>query len=1066
MTLWHITAFLVSISRQPEQALFWYGAMSAVVLGQFAIYFVLVRELLNLRGRPQALGFSVLLWLVSWVFLLFFQDQVFSGVVWSDRAGFFLPEFGPWAVVIGIPNYLLLIVTVTTFVRGYRRVSRGAERLRLQYVLAGMVVVIAGTVANFVPYLNGYPLDLVSNIVNATLIGYAIFRHQLLDMRVVIRRGLLYSVTSFIVGAAYFSTILVATTLFHQLTGPALVTLSLVVAVLVALIAEPLRERVQSWIDKLFFREKYDSNRMLQRLSRTAASVLDLQQLTNLILDEVTDTIHIHHAAILLKTTQSGRFEMTAWRGIELSVDFSLAADHPIAQWMSTNNKLLAQSDFDTLPQFRALWDSEKNDLGLLGAELFFPLHAKGELVGILAVGPKLSEESYTSDDRLTLATLADQIAVAVSNALLYDETDRLRAFNENIIQSMDEGIVLQDEDGVITFANAKVLDLLGYDAQEIVGRPFSSLVAPESVAAVEDTMQQLAGGRTVRYETVLLTADGRRIVALGGARAVVNVDSDVAGSLSVFTDITERKKVEEERMRLLERVREQMQLIHQIMDTVPEGVVLLGEKNHIILANSAANAYLEVLAGVGVGEMLSHLGNVPLPELLAAPATEGLWHAVELFEAKEAGAFESAPIRIFEVIARPMQTGVGQSGGWVLVLRDVTQERQVQQQIQQQDRLAALGQLAAGIAHDFNNIMATIILLSEVMERDPVQTARNRERLSTIRKQGRRAADLTQQILDFSRRSIIHLEELDLLPFLQEMRGLLRRMVPESIRINLVGNTQSPLVKADPTRLQQAVMNLAINARDAMPEGGELTFEVDEFVLTAGESPSLVPTLGHHVKSISPGHWVRLQVRDTGTGIPAVVLPHIFEPFYTTKEVGKGTGLGLSQVFGIVRQHGGVIEVDSQQGVGTVFSVYLPAVVVENGRNLDAGAPLTRGEQELILLVEDDPATCISIRESLNLLNYEVMSAGNGSEAIRLYEEHRSNVALVLTDLVMPEMGGLQLVVALKDLNPQLPVLVMSGYPQSSQENEMQATNHVNGWLYKPVTLEQLATAVAAALR
>ena len=285
-----------------------------------------------------------------------------------------------------------------------------------------------------------------------------------------------------------------------------------------------------------------------------------------------------------------------------------------------------------------------------------------------------------------------------------------------------------------------------------------------------------------------------------------------------------------------------------------------------------------------------------------------------------------------------------------MLVLNDVTREREIRTQLQQHERLAAVGQLAAGIAHDFNNIMATIILYAQMASRSPELGERNRERMSVINQQGWHATRLIEQILDFSRRSVSERQPLDLVPLLKEQVELLKRTLPEIIRIDTVYGAGAHTIDADPTRIQQMLTNLAVNARDAMLGGGTLRIELERAKVEAGRSP-LLPEM-------EPGRWVCLTVSDTGTGISPDVLPHIFEPFFTTKGPGAGSGLGLAQVHGIVGSHGGRIGVDSQPGEATTFTIYLPALVAAPEQEPApevSGLPV--GSGQTILVVEDDAA-------------------------------------------------------------------------------------------------------------
>ncbi|RMG55150.1 MAG: response regulator, partial [Acidobacteria bacterium] len=308
----------------------------------------------------------------------------------------------------------------------------------------------------------------------------------------------------------------------------------------------------------------------------------------------------------------------------------------------------------------------------------------------------------------------------------------------------------------------------------------------------------------------------------------------------------------------------------------------------------------------------------------------------------------------------------------------------------------------------------------------------------------------LIRQILDFSRQSVSQPRPLDLVPFLKETTKFLERTIPENVRLTLEIDVGEHVVNADPTQMQQVVTNLAVNARDAMPQGGELAIRLATLLMEPGQSP---PCAGMH-----PGQWVALSVSDTGMGIPSHVRERMFEPFFTTKKTGKGTGLGLAQVYGIVTQHGGFIDVSSQVGKGTTFTIYLPALLSEVEVEKESGVEsVPHGQGETILLVEDEPEVREAIQAILTHLGYRVLPAVNGREALNVYERRHADIALVVTDLVMPEMDGIALIKALRTRDPRVKIIVMSGYPLKA-EHERETLKGVVEWIQKPVALPQLA--------
>ena len=376
------------------------------------------------------------------------------------------------------------------------------------------------------------------------------------------------------------------------------------------------------------------------------------------------------------------------------------------------------------------------------------------------------------------------------------------------------------------------------------------------------------------------------------------------------------------------------------------------------------------------------------------------------------------------------------------------------QEQIIQQERVTAVGQLAAGIAHDFNNILMTIILSSDMMLSSSTLSESERKRMEMIKAQGQRAADLTQQILDFSRRSMMQRKDMDLRPFLEEIHQLLKRTLPSNINLIMEWSDEPFVINADANRLQQVVLNLAINARNAMPDGGELTIHLTHFYNS-----------GQHEKrpfaEMETGPWINLSVTDRGIGIPEETLKHIFEPFFTTR-APIGSGLGLSQVDGIVRQLGGYIDVITEVGIGTTFAIYLPEV-----ENIDLlptmPSPMQRysGQKETILLVEDDLYIRNSLLTTLESLNYRVRIAENGRDALQVYNQHHHQIDLILTDMVMPGMGGEEMMMILREHNPNLKFIVLSGYPLSDNFAAWQKED-LTIYCQKPITQEKLSQAIS----
>ena len=389
------------------------------------------------------------------------------------------------------------------------------------------------------------------------------------------------------------------------------------------------------------------------------------------------------------------------------------------------------------------------------------------------------------------------------------------------------------------------------------------------------------------------------------------------------------------------------------------------------------------------------------------------------------------------------------------VLIEETTARKELEQQLAQSQKMEAIGRLAGGVAHDFNNLLTVIksysTILLDALEGDP-----RREDVEEIAASADRAAALTRQLLAFSRRQMLQPRPIELNSVVTEIEKLLRRLIGEDVVLQTLLEPDLWLVNADPGQIEQVVMNLAVNARDAMPAGGRLTIQT---------ANGTVPALAGD-RWLEPGTYVTLSVSDTGVGMSPEIRTHLFEPFFTTKERGKGTGLGLSTVYGIVKQSGGDISVTAEPGRGATFTIYLPKLAEGNGARSasDAGAHAIPRGNETILLVEDDPALRALAERILRSYGYTVLVASTGARALSLMAEHPEPIDLLATDVVMPEMSGNELVERIARVRPGLPVLFMSGYTDDDVVRRGLTDGHA-AFLQKPFTPEQLAFKVREVL-
>jgi len=518
-----------------------------------------------------------------------------------------------------------------------------------------------------------------------------------------------------------------------------------------------------------------------------------------------------------------------------------------------------------------------------------------------------------------------------------------------------------------------------------------------------------------------------------------IDIASELAGLLSVALHESRLRHDAE-----LERGR-----FESIVEHLPEAVFVLDDSGCIQFCNPAAEKQIPLLADARTGDLLDSVAGMPLADLFLTPP-EGGWHFLKTEVDQKTYHFE-AVARYFE----PR----GPQQGSIVVIRDVTNEREVQQRVQGQERLAAVGQLAAGIAHDFNNVLQSIMMAGEILMDDPDVPEEHEDTVTTVVEQTKRGANLVRQILDFSRKSVRTREALDLAELLKEMMRLLKRTIREDIRVRfeIDSATEDFIVLADPTQIQQAVTNLVLNAQDAMPGKGELSISLAVTEFKEDQRPLLPGLVG--------GPWVEVRVSDTGSGIPLDVQKHIFEPFFTTKSPGRGTGLGLAQVYGIVKQNEGFIDFITTPGKGTTFRLFFLKIsdITMPGRVMEE-TNIPKGNGELILVVEDAAPLLRVVSHALSSYGYRVVATDQVNEAVDICRRLGNDVDLVLSDVVMPEKSGPELLATIRPLCPHAKFILMSGYGRD-ESNSGVPSHTLSDWLEKPFSVNELVEKVSGAL-
>lgn len=723
--------------------------------------------------------------------------------------------------------------------------------------------------------------------------------------------------------------------------------------------------------------------------------------------------------------------------------------------------------------------------------ELAVPIFIGKTVIGVISIHSERRKQ-ISRDDSETIQLLAGQISAALEKAFLYDQLrrqtqdleatvtrrtaelaelyglsqeigflysfpdllQRLLARLRKALRSDLAAVWLQVDGKSFFFMESRrpVADAAGAEVRSRCAQIVhaDNLAAPASTPPIrsDDYDERLAPVRHINSVLGAPLTDGHRVVgALLAADEQVNIFSqENTRLLTTFANQASSAVA-----RLANILNEQQQQWESLVEHLPVGVLLLDPEFHPLVINLLGRELLQVINGAPpvIGEALTQLGELSL---------QALTERADLLAPIEINIPTPLP-RAITTQVRPVRAASGVAAHpWVLMLSDVTEVKENQRRLQSQDRLATVGQLAAGIAHDFNNIMATILVYADLLRFDTSLSGASQEKLAVIRAQIQRASSLIRQILDFSRRSVIEHVTLDLLPLLKEFDKMLMRVLPETIRLEFAYQPGAYWVNGDPTRLQQVLMNLAVNARDAMPQGGRLRYEMSTLAtLPAGVRPATEADVSA---------WIRIVVADTGSGITADVMEHLFEPFYTTKPPGQGTGLGLAQVYGIITQHGGAIDVQTSLGEGTRITIYLPAIQVQKKETGSLNMPaIFDGAGLTVLVAEDDAATRDAILTLLEAAQCYVVPATNGIDALQKFRSATHPIDLIISDVVMPEMGGISLYRAIMETDPKIKMLMITGHPLDENNQQMLEQGNIR-WLQKPFSVSEFSRALAGLFR
>lgn len=614
----------------------------------------------------------------------------------------------------------------------------------------------------------------------------------------------------------------------------------------------------------------------------------------------------------------------------------------------------------------------------------------------------------------------AQQTASTPSQA----EHERSQLFNLSLDMLCVAGF-----DGMLKQVNPAWTACLGWSAEELTGRPMSDYILPEDRAATQSIREKIYAGEPVRgFQNRYRCKDGSYRWLSWNVHPVKGEERVFA----VARDVTRKMQAEE-------RLAEQAALL----DEAHEAIFVKDLEDRIVYWNKGAERTYGWTAEEAMGRASTELLQVEerlFNEARTVLLAKGEWQGELLKRAKNGSELN---VEVRWTLVRDAQ---GQPKSIFAIDSDVTEKKRLEAQFLRSQRMESIGTLAGGMAHDLNNVLAPILMSVEILK-DMVTDEEGLAILDRMQGSAQRGADLVRQVLAFARGVSGQRVEVNPALLLRDIQQVVRETFPKNIQTFMhPGNNAWPVV-GDPTQLHQVLLNLCVNARDAMAQGGRLEITTSNTVVkgTGMDLPA----------DVTPGGYLTIEVRDTGTGIPASLRERIFEPFFTTKEFGKGTGLGLSTVMAIVRSHGGFITVGSEVGRGTQFKVYLPATPAAQATEPVQVKPmrLPKGHGEAVLVVDDEESIREIARSMLGRYGYEVIVAEDGAQALDLYATHREKIAVVITDMAMPVMDGPATITALREMNPAVKIIASSGHTM---------TGGARYFIPKPYTAEMLLTTLA----
>ncbi len=844
---------------------------------------------------------------------------------------------------IGVLFYVFFILLAFYTLIRYLKVAQGYKKTQTLYNIICFSFGFIGGSATFLPiYQTGYffPLSNLGITLYAFVLSYAIMRHRLMNIQLVFRRTIIYTISVCLITGLFVTLVLLLTRIILYFYGYESFFSIVISALVISSVFAPLKEKVGFYVDTLFFKNKISQSQVLNTLSEELAVIIETEEIVKVVVDLLNVTLSTKSALFLgckfnvLKVVYSAADSAGG-------VSAEMTIDSKTKQHLVGHREIFLRDNYGNNGKTH-------NTLGVVkifdqySGEVLVPFISGQELTGVLILGEKISNDDFSNEDVSLLRTIRNNVSVSLQNARLYEQ--------------------------------------LGKKVKELQH-------------------------------------------AYQGA--------------SIMNELVSKAKAEWE----------------ETFDIINDAITIHDNEFNVIRANKAARELL----GIHSKEILQkkcfllYHGSETRPNFCPSCT------AVRTGKPSVVQTYEPFLGKYLEIKALPRFSKNKKVSGSVHIVRDITveyenkkEQEQLQTQLFQSQKMETIGRLAGGIAHDFNNILSIILGYSEMIysqlpKDDPVAP-----KLSIVIDAADKAAALTRQLLAFSRKQVLEMQVVDLNELIEKLSKMLGMIIGEDVELAIKTDSSIELVFADPAQLEQVLMNLAVNSRDSMPQGGCLTIETSSVKNEVTDSLKVNDFF-------ESGNYVQISVTDTGCGMTQDVIDNIFEPFYTTKEKGKGTGLGLATVYGIVKQHDGHVQVESKVDKGTTFQVFLPlGHKVEKMNEKREVNQLAKGD-ETILLVEDEALLRNYLVDALRSLGYCVLDAGDGEEAMSVNGAYKKEIHLLLTDVIMPKMNGSELADKISLARKDIKILFMSGYTGDAIANYGVSGEDVN-FIQKPLKIFPLS--------